>query len=299
MAQRIQYHRYGGPEVMVLEEFSPASPGPGQVLVRVKAAATNPMDGKIRDGLMEMMTGQVFPRGLGHDFAGVVMAVGDGVTRLAVGDEVLGGASIQASGAFAEVVLADADGVVLKPSNLPWAQAAVIPTVGLTAYQALVKVGGLTAGQSVFVHGCLGGVGRSAVQIALMLGASVAGSCRDVDSARSLGVSPIVPFDFDPAAFAGRFDVVLDTAGTLPASASVMGKCVVDIVPSAEKFQRSAVEPGYHVMIAQGDVADLSAVAQAAGDGALRLPIALTVPLGDAVAALTSHTRGKLVIAVD
>src|SRR3954462_3486894 len=100
--KRIQYHQYGGPGVLRFEDFEPARPGPGEVLVRVKAAAANPMDWKIRNGEMKIMTGRKFPRGLGHDFAGVVAAVGDGVTRLSVGDEVLGGASLKAAGAFAE-----------------------------------------------------------------------------------------------------------------------------------------------------------------------------------------------------
>jgi len=84
--KRIQYHQYGGPEVMRFEDFQPTRPGPGEVLVRVKAAAANPMDWKIRNGQMKIMTGRKFPRGLGHDFAGVVATVGAGVTRLGVGD---------------------------------------------------------------------------------------------------------------------------------------------------------------------------------------------------------------------
>src|SRR5213592_4754031 len=86
--KRIQYHQYGGPEVMRLEDFEPALPGPGEVLVRVRAAAANPMDWGIRSGAMKMVTGRKFPRALGYDFAGVVEAVGEGVTRLTVGDEV-------------------------------------------------------------------------------------------------------------------------------------------------------------------------------------------------------------------
>ena len=195
--KRIQYHQYGGPEVMRFEDFEPARPGDGEVLVRVRAAAANPYDWKVRNGEMKIMTGQTFPRGMGYDFAGVVEAVGHGVTRLGVGDDVLGAAQIKASGAFADMVVADEDGVAKKPAGLSFEEAAAIPTIGVAALQAVVNKGQLQPGQAVFVHGCLGGVGRAAVQIALARGASVAGSCRAsaMQDARDLGVAPTVEFD--------------------------------------------------------------------------------------------------------
>ncbi|MFJ1995904.1 NADP-dependent oxidoreductase [Streptomyces asiaticus] len=306
MAKRIQYHQYGGPEVLRLEDFEPAPPGPGEVLVRVRAAA-NPMDWKIRSGAMKMLTGRRFPRGLGHDFAGVVEAVGDGVTRLGVGDEVLGGAPLKTAGAFAELVVVEAKGVVKKPADLSFEDAAAIPTVGITAFQALADLGKPQPGQAVFVHGCLGGVGRAAVQMASAHGASVGGSCRATAThdARDLGVAPIVEFDFDPTALSGRFDIVLDTAGTLPVKAAQTllkpGGRIIDITPTPAKFARSALPGPFKVLIAQAVTEDLEEVARAAGQGTLRLPIARTVPLTQAIAALTEFERGmtkggKLVI---
>ncbi|WP_445517057.1 NADP-dependent oxidoreductase [Streptomyces sp. NEAU-174] len=306
-AKRIQYHQYGGPEVLRLEDFEPAPPGPGEVLVRVRAAAANPMDWKIRSGAMKMLTGRRFPRGLGHDFAGVVEAVGDGVTRLGVGDEVLGGAPLKTAGAFAELVVVEAKGVVKKPAELSFEDAAAIPTVGITAFQALADLGKPQPGQAVFVHGCLGGVGRAAVQMASAHGASVGGSCRATAThdARDLGVAPIVEFDFDPTALSGRFDIVLDTAGTLPVKAAQTllkpGGRIIDITPTPAKFARSALPGPFKVLIAQAVTEDLEEVARAAGQGTLRLPIARTVPLTQAIAALTEFERGmtkggKLVI---
>ncbi len=310
-AKRIQYHQYGGPEVLRFEDFRPAQPGPGEVVVRVKAAAANPMDRKIRNGEMKILTGRKFPRGLGHDFAGVVTAVGDGVTRLRVGDEVLGGTGLKAAGAFAEMVVAEEKAVVTKPANLSWEEAAAIPVVGLTAFQAVVTTGELRAGQAVFIHGCLGGVGRSAAQIALAQGASVGGSCRDtaVREARDLGITPIVDFDFDAAKLAKRFDVVFDTAGTLSAKAARAllkpGGRIIDINPTPAKLVRSALPGPYRVLVGKAVVADLDAVAQAAAKGVLRLPVARSVPLGEAIAALTEFERhrtpggGKLVITTE
>jgi len=306
--QRIQYHQYGGPEVMRLEEFEPAQPGPGEVLVRVRAAAANPMDRGIRGGAMKMVTGRSFPRGLGHDFAGVVEAVGANVTRFRAGDEVLGGASIKASGAFAEMVVAEEKGVVKKPTGLTDVEAAALPTVGLTAFQAMTKKGRLRAGQAVFVHGCLGGVGRSAAQIALARGASVAGSCRATaaQDARELGIDPIVEFDFDPAPLSGRFDLVLDTADTLPGTQARRmlkpGGRVVGVHPTPARFARAALPGPFQVLVARPVPADLEEVARAAGRGTLRVPVARTVPISEAIAALTELERdgtpkgGKLVI---
>jgi NADPH:quinone reductase-like Zn-dependent oxidoreductase len=306
--KRIQYHQYGGPEVMRFEDFEPARPGAGEVLVRVRAAAANPYDWKVRNGEMKIMTGRNFPRGLGYDFAGVVEAVGKGVTRLRVGDDVLGAAQIKASGAFAEIVVADEKGVAKKPAELSFEQAAAIPTVGVAALQALVNQGKLQAGQAVFVHGCLGGVGRAAVQIAFARGASVAGSCRPsaMHDARDLGVAPIVEFDSIPTTLKGKFDIVFDTVGTLaPKTARMLlksGGRIVDIVPSAGKFVRSFLPGPYQVLIAQHNAKDLDELAQACAQGTLRLPIAATVPLKGAIAALTELERnntpkgGKLIM---
>jgi NADPH:quinone reductase-like Zn-dependent oxidoreductase len=308
MMKRIQHHEYGGPEVMRLEGFEPAQPSAGEVLVRVRAAAANPMDWKIRSGGMKLVTGSDFPRGVGYDFAGVIEAVGTGVTRLRVGDEVLGGAPFKAGGAFAEMVIAEENGVVKKPAELSFEEAAALPTVGLTAWQALMTKGKLEPSDAVFVHGCLGGVGRAATQIALTHGASVAGSCRAgfAEEARGLGIAPIVDFDFDATALNRRFDIVFDTAGTLPVKTArgllKAGGRIIDINPTAAKLARSALPGPFTVLIAQPVTADLEAVAQAAGSGTLRLPIARTVPLAEAIAALTELERnhsprgGKLII---
>jgi NADPH:quinone reductase-like Zn-dependent oxidoreductase len=308
--KRIQYHEYGGPEVMRFEDFEPARPGNGELLISVRAAAANPYDWKVRNGDMKMMTGRKFPRGLGYDFAGVVEAVGPGVTRLSVGDDVLGVAPMKTSGAFAEMIVAVENGVVKKPAELSFEEAAAIPTIGGAALQGLVTKGKLQAGQSVFVHGCLGGVGRAAVQIALARGAAVVGgSCRasGIRDARELGVDPVVEFDSIPSGLAKKFDIVYDTVGTLaPAIARNLlapGGRIIDIVPSsAKKFIKSALPGPYNILMTQLNVEDLGELAQMCATGTLRLPIAQTVPLQAAIPALTELERnntprgGKLII---
>jgi NADPH:quinone reductase-like Zn-dependent oxidoreductase len=306
--KRIQYHSYGGPELLALEEFEPAAPGRGEVLVKVAAAAANPMDWKIRKGELKFISGRKFPRGLGHDFAGVVQRVGDGVTRLTPGDEVLGATDMSTAGAFADAVLAKEKHLVKKPAGLSFEQAAALPTVGVTALQAIVDKGKLKAGQSAFIHGCLGGVGRVAAQIALNHGASVAGSCRPTASAdaKALGIDPVVDFDFDPATLAGRFDLVFDTAGTLSIKAARTllkpGGRIVDINGSAAKMLRSFTSRDFQTMFAKYKTEDFEELAQLAADGKLDFAVARTVPLADAIDALTEledkHTPkgGKLVI---
>jgi NADPH:quinone reductase-like Zn-dependent oxidoreductase len=206
------------------------------------------------------------------------------------------------------MVVAEEKAVVVKPANLSWAEAAALPVVGLTAFQAMVNAGKVHAGQAVFIHGCLGGVGRAAAQIALAYGACVGGSCRDtaMQEARDLGVDPVVAFDFDAMKLAGRFDVVFDTPGTLPIKAAQAllkpGGRILDITPTPAKFVRSILPGPFQVLMGRPVVADLEAVAQAAEAGILRVPVARAVPLGEAIAALTelelSRTPkgGKLVI---
>ncbi|MBO0843002.1 MAG: NADP-dependent oxidoreductase [Nocardioides sp.] len=289
--QRIQYHEYGGPEVLRLEEFEPRRPGRGEVLVRIKAAAANPLDFGVRRGLMRPITGSSFPRGYGHDFSGVVAEVGPGVTAFRPGGEVFGGMYPRPSGAYAEMGVVSAKHIVHKPAGLSFEAAATIPTIGVTARQAVLDKGRLQPGQSIFVTGCLGGVGRTAVQVALAHGGVVAGSCRDskASEARALGVDPVAGFDLDPASFTG-LDVVVDAAHTLSKrDALTMLKRsgrFVDIHPTPLKMLRSLLPGRHKTLFGSWRTADLVALADAGASGEMDFPVARTVPLADAIAAL-------------
>lgn len=314
--KRIQYHQYGGPELLRLESVDVPTPGKGDVLVRVRAAAANPLDWRVRNGDAKLMTGRRFPRGLGLDFSGIVEAVGVGVSRLRAGDEVFGAGSLgRTSGAFGELVVAPEKQVVKKPAALSFEQAAALPTVGVAALQCLVGKGRLAAGQSVFITGCLGGVGRAAVQIALSRGASVTGSCRATgfEDAKALGVTAVVGFDFDADTLAGRFDVVFDTVNALSIKEARTllkpGGRILDINVTSTgnmvgKMARSTFSRDYQLVISKYTVKDLEELAEAAAQGRLDVRVARTVPLKDAVAALTelevNHVPkgGKLLITV-
>lgn len=309
--KRIQYDRYGGPELLYVAEVEPPRPGRGQVLVRVRAASLNPMDGKIRRGEMKMLSGRRFPRGLGHEFAGIVEAVGAGVSGVAAGDAVLGVTAIPKAAAIAELVVADARHVTAKPSNVTFPQAAAMTIIGLTAWNALVENGRLKGGKTIFIAGCMGGVGRSAVQLARMLGATVVGSCSasDRSEALDLGVSEVVDYrSFDPVAFRRRFDLVFDTFGSLGlrtcASMLTERGRSAHIVPTAAKFVGCALSRRHHLVFGNPSPSSFAGITEAAAREVLVPLIGREVLLAHAVPAIAAQEkagalRGKLVIDID
>jgi len=243
--QRIQYHRYGGPEVMRLEPFELATPAAGEVAVKVRFAAVNPIDWKLRAGQMKIVTGNAFPRAMGMDFAGTVIAIGAGVTRFAPGDPVFGLAPFKQTGALSQGVIAKASALARKPDEIAFEDAACLGTAGVTAWNGLIDKAGVTAGQHVFINGCAGAVGEAAVQIARMRGARVSGSCsaRDIDRLRQLGVETV--FDYrttDPADIAARFDIVYDTAASMSVAEGLgllrKGGVFIDLNPLPANFWR-------------------------------------------------------------
>jgi NADPH:quinone reductase-like Zn-dependent oxidoreductase len=306
--KRVQYPRYGGPEVLRLEEFALAAPRRRQIRVRVRAAAANPMDWKIRSGEMKMMTGRKFPRGLGHDFAGVVDAVGPNVTRFKVGDGVFGATGLKESGTFAEALVTEDKTVFLKPQSLSFEEAAALPIVSATAWNALIEKAKLQTGQRVFITGCLGGVGRIAAQIAKMRGAEIAGSCSASrrDEALALGVSEAVDYRaFDIAPYRHRFDVVFDTAGVL--SLSQCGAMLkrrgmsLHIVPTPAKLIGCLLPSRHHLVFGNPTPQCMAGITEAVEQGKLAPTIGRTVPLSEAIPAIielekTSLPPGKLVV---
>jgi NADPH:quinone reductase-like Zn-dependent oxidoreductase len=308
--KRIQYHRYGGPEVLCLEEFALAAPGRGQIRVRIRAAAANPMDRKIRSGELKMMTGRKFPRGLGHDFAGVVEAVGPNVTRFKVGDEVFGATGLKEAGTFAEALVTEEKTVFLKPRSLSFEEAAALPIVSATAWTALIDKAKLQAGQRVFITGCLGGVGRAAVQIAKMRGAEIAGSCSASrrDEALALGVREVVDYRaFDANTYRRRFDFVFDTYGALSlrqcGAMLKRGGVALHIVPTPLKMIWSMLSSRHQTIFGKVTPQSLAGIVEAVEEGKLAPTIGRTVPLSEAIPAIieletTSLPSGKLVIKI-
>jgi NADPH:quinone reductase-like Zn-dependent oxidoreductase len=197
--QRVQYDRHGGPEEMYIGEFALPDPGGGEVRVAVRAAAVNPLDWKLRQGVMKMLTGRRFPKAMGTDFAGVVEAVGGGVTDLVVGDEVFGTTDFRRSGAFAGAVIVSAANLAKKPAKLSFSEAACLPIPAMTAWVALLDRAGIDAGSRVFINGCSGAVGAFAVQLAIAHGAHVSGSCGKAsrESVKAASIEAIFDYQHD------------------------------------------------------------------------------------------------------
>jgi NADPH:quinone reductase-like Zn-dependent oxidoreductase len=308
---RIQYHRYGGPEEMRLEQVDAPEPGRGQVRVRVLAASANPADWKVRAGNLKLVSGGRFPRGMGHDFAGVVEAVGPGVTRRKVGDEVFGISGIRAAAAFAEYLVIAEKGAYAKPPSVSFEAAAALPMASVTAWSGVVDRAHVDAGQSVFIAGCLGGIGRSAVQIARLRGAVVDGDCSAAgrEEAVALGVREVWDYrTFAAAAHRSRYDLVFDTAGGLSAAecaAMLMpGGRAVHAAPTPRTLAMALVSRRHAIASGQPTPARMAGIAEASERGELAAKIARVTPLSQAIAALTELERagqpkGKLVIVPD
>src|SRR5688500_14334414 len=211
--QALVQETYGSAEVMHIAEIDKPDIGDNEVLLQVRAAGVNPADWAVMSGLPYVarpVYGLMKPkeRVRGTDVAGVVEAVGAGVTRFAVGDEVFG----SAHGSFASYAAASEDELALKPTNLTFEQAATVPMAGLVALQALRK-GNVGAGQKVLINGASGGIGTFAVQIAKSLGAHVTGvsSTRNVDLVRSLGADEVIDYTRDDFTKNGQqYDFILD-----------------------------------------------------------------------------------------
>lgn len=213
----IVHRQYGSPDVLQLQELDKPIVGDADVLVRVRAAALNPVDWHFLRGepyIMRTGTGLGKPRvaRLGVDLAGQVEAVGSSVTQFEPGDDVFG----TQRGAFAEYVNAKESALALKPAHLTFEQAAAVPVAGLTALQGLRDKGKLRPGQKVLINGASGGVGTFAVQVAKWLGADVTGVCstRNVEMVQSLGADRVIDYTREDFAQNGkRYDLILDAVG--------------------------------------------------------------------------------------
>ena len=206
--------RYKGP--MELIELPRPEPGPGDLLVRVRAASVNPLDFKIRDGAVKLLLPYSFPLILGNDLAGDVIAVGAGVTRFQVGDAIYSRLDKDRIGAIAEYALVHEHAAARMPASLDYVQAASLPLVGLTGWQALIEIAQLRAGQKVLIQAGSGGVGTFAIQLAKHLGAEVATTASASNHALVKSLGADVAIDYKTTRFedvARDQDVVFDTQG--------------------------------------------------------------------------------------
>lgn len=303
MSRRVEFSRFGGPEVLDLVEVDPPQAGAGEVRVAVAATSLNPLDYKIFGG-MPTSSPHVFelPAGNGADFAGTIDQIGEGVSDFAVGDEVLG--SLLRS-AQADFVVIDPQRLVRKPAALDWSTAAALTTVARTA-SASVKAIRIGPGDTVLVSAAAGGVGIIASQLAKRVGARVIGtaSADNHDFLVSLGVEPVEYGD-------GLVDAVraiapegitaaLDNHGRPSVDAALALGAPASRINSIADYAASA---DYGTLAVGGSAAtnaDLEDIAELVAAGEIQLPIDSTYPLEEVRAAyerlLGRHVRGKIVL---
>jgi NADPH:quinone reductase-like Zn-dependent oxidoreductase len=212
MMSAVRVHDYGDSSVLKLEEVERPGPGAGQVLIRLKAAGVNPADWKYRSGAYKRFMPLNFPWTPGLEGAGVIAAVGEGVTSFRPGQEVYG----RVSASYAEYALADEKDIQPKPPGITLEEAATLPIGALTAWAAIVDTAKVGAGQHVLVHGAAGGVGGHAVQLAQWKGAHVTGtaSAANIDAMRALGAETAIDYQSTPfETVAHEMDAVIDTVG--------------------------------------------------------------------------------------
>ena len=305
----IRIHEYGAPAVLRYEDAPRPEPAVGEVLVRVHAAAVNPVDWKVRAGHVKDWLKYKLPMIPGWDFSGVVDAAGAGADSWQPGDEVYGRPDISRDGSYAEYIAVRASEIAAKPKSLDHVRAASIPLAALTAWQALFDAGGLTSGQKVLVHAAAGGVGHFAVQLAKWKGAFVAGTASAHNHAflRELGVDQ--PIDYNSTRFEDvvrDFDVVLDTmAGEIRnRSWGVLkqGGILVTILGQPAQEQAQALGVRAAGVFVQPNPAQLAEIAALADSGTLKPHVEAVFPLVEAAQAHelseTLHVRGKIVLRV-
>jgi NADPH:quinone reductase-like Zn-dependent oxidoreductase len=305
----IRVHEYGGPEVLRYEEAPRPEPGPGEVLVRIRAAGVNPVDWKVREGRRREALAYRMPFVPGWDVSGVVEAIGPNVTMLNRGDEVYGYPSVVRNGAYAEYTVVPEAELALKPRSIDHVLAASVPIAALTAWQGLFDAGGLRTDQKVLIHGGAGGVGSFAVQLARWKGAFIVATAsgRNQEFLRNLGAD--LTIDYEKTRFDRLVcdaDVVFDTIGneTLQRSWKVLkkGGVLVSTVeePSAEKAAAHGVRA---VLVStRADTAELAEIAKLVDAGMVRPIVEAVFPLNEARRAQelsqTGHARGKIVLEV-
>ncbi|MBN3884945.1 MAG: NAD(P)-dependent alcohol dehydrogenase [Nostoc sp. JL34] len=305
--------RYGAAEVLQYEDVEQPKIEPTQLLVKVRASSVNPIDWKIRQGMLSLIVGSKFPKILGFDVAGDVVAVGSGITRFKPGDAIYGSTSFPGGG-YAEFAAVPENVAALKPTNLSYEEAAAVPLAALTALQALRDQGNIQTGQTVLINGAAGGVGIFGVQIAKALGAVVTGvsSTKNLDLVKSLGSDRVIDYtQQDFTQDIAQYDIIFDAVGkrSLSETKKVLkpNGVYITTVPSPKVLLESVLTaflPGRKAkfLFEKPNAKDLLFLKELIEAGKIRAVIDRTYPLQELAAAHnyseTGRAVGKIAIAV-
>ncbi len=309
----IAFQNYGNVEQLIEIELPQPEATENKILVEIYATSVNPFDAKLREGLMKERMHLPLPFIPGLDLAGVIRAVGPGVTNFHIGDEIYG--RTRPGGASAEYALVDPGSIARKPAVMSFEEAAGIPTGALTAYYGLTLFGKIKAGESVLVQGGAGGTGIFTVQIARALGARVSATCRgrDVELVRMLGADPVINYEIeDFLKILKQVDVVVNTAGMEVANRSldVLGPGGRYVGYAGSPDPTLAEQKGVTVIVVQkldntGDPEALAYINKLYEQGQLKVVIGQTLPLttegvreAHRLIETHGHPAGKIIIKV-
>ena len=302
----VRIHRFGAPEIIVIEDIPKPVANAGDVVVEIEAAGVGPWDALIRRGNSALP--QTLPLTLGSDFSGVIDSVGAGVERFKVGDEVFGVTARDFTGACAEYARATPSMIAPKPRTLNYSHAASVPVVSVMAWQMVFEFTQLSAGQSVLIHGGAGNVGGYAVQFAKQAGAMVitTATASDVSYIRSRGGLGVI--DYRASRFEEKVkdvDAVIDTVGgqILERSYGVVKRGGVIVSSAAVPSQEKAQQHGVRALFFLVDVtaARLQKIAELIDAGRLKTEVGEVLWLDEARQAHemlegAPHRRGKIIL---
>jgi NADPH:quinone reductase-like Zn-dependent oxidoreductase len=299
----VRYHSYGDSSVLVYEDADRPVAGAGQVVVKVAGTAFNPLDVAIRAGFVQEVFPVAFPHVPNYDVAGVVTEAGEGVSGWSAGDAVVAFLPMTAPGAAAEYAAVPAEALAAAPRAVDPADAAVLPSVGLAAWQSLFEHAGLKAGQSVLVNGAGGAVGGYAVQLAAQAGATVSAtaSARSTGRLRSYGAARIIDYTATPLpqAVAGQqFDAVLNLVRTSPEETVQLAGLTADGGAFVSTTFPDLDDPGRGVRVvsvsARSDAAQLAELVARVDAADLKIDVAARRPLTDLAAVHDEAVAGRL-----
>jgi NADPH:quinone reductase-like Zn-dependent oxidoreductase len=306
--KRLLYNSYGNTSTLTWESLEIPTLKADEILVKVLAVSINPVDIKIKNGDMKIMTGSKFPRGIGCDFSGIISKVGSDVSNLSINDEVFGWIPYKDSCSLGDYVVINSNLAVKKPSNISFSEAACLPMAGGTALFSLTEKCKLSSGTEILINGCTGGVGIFAVQLAKYFGANVTGTCSsaNIEFAENLGVNLAVEYTKDSVfRLEKKFDVIFDIAGSLKfeeASNLLVntGKILningspIELLHS--KFRNafsSKKEEVFYMTVTKDLMLQLSKLSS---DGVIKPYIGLESPIDDAINIINHFTKGTKVL---
>ena len=303
----VQYNEYGDTNVLQLVDIDTPQPGPGEVLIDVCAAGVNPFDWKLRSGYLQKFFKPEMPVHPGNEGAGVVRALGQGVTEFTPGDEVSFLSRNIKQGCYAEQVAIETEHVVLKPAGITFPEAAAWPLSGVTAWKALAETAPVSEGTEVLIHGGAGGVGGMAIQLAKCRGARVTTTCSaaNADYVRNLGADDVIAYDQTDFTGTGQvYDIVFDTVGGAVHSGSYKvlkkGGTLVWVIAGPVEDLSEEYGVKRKLAVVENVTDALKGMADLVNLGRVKAQVGSEFALADVAKAhelsQTGHARGKIIL---